>query len=360
MIQRNHILTIATLLVFIGLSNCNDDAESVVSDIESKIDEIVENNINVTTDPGFTLLIQNEGKIELRKAYGLANVQDGRIYQPETKSYIGSITKQFTATAIMILAERELLSVEQHLSEYFPEYPELWKDVTIHHLLAHQSGISDYLNEHGYAFDGMTNRDVINYIIDNGYMNFEPGKMFKYSNTGYIILAELVERITGIPLDIFCKDEIFSILGMKNTYFINENTQVPDDMAVGQDLNGELFDYTIRTNGDGGMISTVDDMLLWNNSHHSNLLVSQETFNTMMSPFSDIENGAYYGYGYIIDNYEGFNLPSGNGGFADIFAYVGRIEEKNFYICLMGNSPNYKLFEELISAILEHYFTYDN
>jgi CubicO group peptidase (beta-lactamase class C family) len=360
MIRRNHILTFATLLLFIGLPSCNDEEEGLKTDIESKIDEIVDNNINVNTDPGFVLLIQNKGKLELRKAYGLANVQDGRIYRPDTKSYIGSISKQFTATAIMLLAERDLLNVDQHISEYFPEYPEIWKDVTIHHLLTHQSGISDYLNDHGYAFDGMTNSDALNYIIENGYINFEPGEMFKYSNTGYIILAELVKRITGTSLDIFCKEEIFLPLGMENTYFINENTQVPNDMAVGHDLNGELFDYTIRTNGDGGMISTVDDMLIWNNSHHSNLIVSHEIFNTMISPFSNIENGTYYGYGYILDNYEGFDLPSGNGGFAGIFAYAGRIEENNFYICLMGNSPNYKLFDELISTSLEYYFLTNN
>ena len=273
MIRKNHILTISALFFLIGLSDCNDDTEDIKIGIESKIDKIIESNINITTDAGLTLLIQNEGKTELRKAYGLARVQEGRFYQPGTQSYIGSISKQFTATAVMILAERKLLSVEQHISEYFPEYPELWKDVTIHHLLTHQSGISDYLNDHGYAFDGMTNSDVLNYIIDNGYMNFEPGEMFKYSNTGYIILALLVERITGKTLDVFCKDEIFSPLGMNNTYFVNESTQIPADMAVGHTLNGELFDYTIRTNGDRGMISTVDDMLLWNNSHNYDLLI---------------------------------------------------------------------------------------
>ncbi len=351
------LLSLSTLILLIfALFGCKKDAEKIDVGIESKIDQIIENNIDVSKDPGLTVLIQSEGETNFRKAYGLANVLKGSKFEPETPCFLGSVSKQFTATAIMILVEREMITVQQHIKEYFPEYPELWKDVTIHHLLTHQSGISDYLNDHGYTFEGMTNSDALDYIFENGYMNFEPGTMFAYSNTGYIILAELVEKVSGMPFRDFCEEEIFSPLGMRDTYFVDENGQVPDDMAVGHTLTGELLDYNIRTKGDGGMISTVDDMLIWDNSLNTLPIISQETLLTMLSPHSDMNNGAFYGYGYIIDSYGGFDLPSNNGGFRGIFAYAGRIKEKGFYICLFGNSPDYVLFEEVISTSLGHYF----
>jgi CubicO group peptidase (beta-lactamase class C family) len=182
-----------------------------------------------------------------------------------------------------------------------------------------------------------------------------PKEMFKYSNTGYIILAELVEKISGKSFELFCDKEIFSPLGMDDTYFINENIPVPNDIAFGHTLDGELFEYDIRTCGDGGIITTVDDMLIWDNSMYSDPVVSLEALEIMMSPLSDMKNGVYYGYGFIIDNFNGYELPSGNGGYAGIFAYSGRNKEKKFYVCLMGNSPNYSLFEELISTVLNHY-----
>ena len=355
MVKNELFLTITLIIGVFALAGCNKDAENIDTGIGSKIDQIIKNNLDKSTDPGLTLLIYNKGQTELRKAYGLANVQDGRIFHPETPCFVASLSKQFTAMAVMICVERELISVDQPITDYFPEYPDLWKEVTIYHLLTHQSGIPDYINDLNYAFEGMTNSDALEYVIENGQMNSDPGEMFSYSNTGYIILAELVEKVSGKSLGNFCKDEIFSPLDMKNTFFVDENNQEPDDRAVGHTLNGELFDYKIRTVGDGGMISTLDDMLIWDKSLNTDLLVNHSTIAEMMSPFADMKNGAYYGYGWFIDKFNGNELISHDGGIAGIFAYAGRIKEKDFFICLFGNSPNYSLFEEVISAALDQY-----
>jgi len=354
---RNELfLTLTIISVVCALSGCNEHGEIIDTGIGSKIDRIIDRNLEESADPGLVILIYRQGQTELRKAYGLADVQAGKRFQPGTPCYTGSLAKQFTAMSIMILVERELIDPQQPIKDYFPEYPDLWNDVTIHHLLTHQSGISDYLNDHRYAFDGMTNIDAISYVIANGYMKFEPGEMFSYSNTGYLLLAELVGKVSGKPLSQFCEEEIFSPLGMENTFFISDKYQEPEDRAIGHTLDGEVLDYTLRTNGDGGMISTVDDMLLWNKSLNSDRIVGKETIGIMMYPYADMKNDAYYGYGWYIDNFNGHELISHDGGIAGIFAYAGRIEEKDFYICLFGNSPNYPLFMDIIRTALEFYF----
>jgi CubicO group peptidase (beta-lactamase class C family) len=356
MVNKKTLLVIIPFICIVVISGCKDETDVIAPDIGSKIDLIVEQNIDGTTDPGLTLLVQHDGKIVLQKAYGLANVQTVEAFNVHTPCFIGSVSKQFTATAIMILVERDSVRVEDPIRDYFPEYPEEWDKVTIHHLLSHQSGISDYFNDHGYAFDGMTNTHALEYIFEHGTLHFEPGERFKYSNTGYIILAELVEMVTGKSLAEFCDEEIFSPLGMNNTLFVVDDNQIPPNRAIGHTLAGEVFDYTIRTNGDGGMISTVDDMAKWDRSLDNNPIISQGMLSAMMNPYSDMKNGAFYGYGFIIDNYNGYTLPSQNGGFSGIFAYYGRNKEKKFFICLMANSPDYALFEEIISTILDYYF----
>jgi CubicO group peptidase (beta-lactamase class C family) len=348
--------TITVISLILMFSGCEGNAEKVEPGIQSTIDQIVESYIDKNQDPGLSMLVYYEGNTVFRKAYGMADVQTGSRYQPGMSCYTGSLAKQFTAMAIMILVERKLINLQKSITDYFPEYPDLWKDVTIHHLLTHQSGISDYLNDHGYAMDGMTNEDAIDYILVNGHMNFDPGEMFRYSNTGYVILAELVEKISGKPFYLFCEEEIFSPVGMEHTFFVNDNHQIPENRAIGHNLDGIENDYTLRTNGDGGLISTVDDMLLWDKSLDTGLPVSSETIITMMSPYADMKNGAYYGYGWYVDNFNGRELISHDGGIAGLFAYAGRIKEKNFYICLFGNSPNYPLFMEVIESTLEFYF----
>ena len=351
-----YLIIVVFIISVIAVQGCNDNTESVEPAIGSEIDQLISNNPDANIDPGLTILIQYEGKTVLRKAYGLANVETGSIFLPETPCHIGSVTKQFTAMAVMMCIEKEWIDEQQLLSEYFPEYPDLWDYVTIHHLLTHQSGIPDYLNDLHYSFDGMTNDDALEYVIGNGQMNFEPGVMFSYSNTGYIILAKLVEKVSEKGFAEFCKEEIFSPLGMENTYFVDEKNRESENRAIGHTLDGEPYDYFVLTYGDAGIISTIDDMLVWDKSLNSNLLVNHETISKMMSSYADMHNGAYYGYGFIIDNFNGYDLPSHSGGLAGIFAYTGRIKEKDFYIGLFGNSPNYKLFEEIISTALEHYF----
>jgi CubicO group peptidase (beta-lactamase class C family) len=355
MVKKEFFLTALMIIIILVSPSCNDDPENIDISIGSKIDQIIENNINENIDPGLTILIYNEGEIEFRKAYGLADTHDGRKFLPETPCFIGSLSKQFTAMAVMICAERELLNVQDNILDFFPEYPDLWQEVTIHHLLTHQSGIPDYLNDLHYSFEGMTNKDALDFVIENGQMNFTPGERYSYSNTGYIILAELVERVSGKSLGVFCKNEIFSQLGMAGTCFVDENNQAPVDRAIGHTLDGDTFDYTHRTNGDGGMISTVDDMLRWDKGVNSDKLVSEETISKMITPFSDMNNGAYYSYGWMIDNFNGFDLLCHDGGLAGIFAYACHIKQKDFYLCLFGNSPDYSLFEEIIFTVLDHY-----
>ena len=123
---------------------------------------------------------------------------------------------------------------------------------------------------------GLTNNEALEYVIEYGKVNFNPEERFSYSNTGFIILAKLVEKETGKSLSAFCCDEIFQPLGMDNTFFVIDINQAPVDRAIGHTMTGEVFDYTQCTNGDGGMISTLDDMLIWYHGINTGEIVYQE------------------------------------------------------------------------------------
>lgn len=323
--------------------------------LEFKIDSIVNRHIK-PTDPGIAVLVHKEGETSFRRGYGMADLERKVPFKPNTMGYIGSVAKQFTAMAVMICAERGLLKVNDPLLHYFPEFPDLWNEVTIHHLLTHQSGIPDYSNDLGYYFNGIKNQDAITYVIENNTMNFLPGEKFKYSNTGYILLAELVERTAKTPFTEFCQHEIFDPLGMHNSLFLEESQADIPGRAIGYTKQGKLNDYFLRTEGDGGMISTVDDLLIWNESLYTEKLVKTETITTIFGKHTEIGEGAFYGYGWVIGNVRGLDNPTHSGGSAGTSAYISRIAEQDFFLAMIANGSGPELKVNIIRAVLLHYF----
>ena len=218
--KRHLFIKTITLISFTLLLSFSNQAQI----IESQIDDIL-NASYKANEPGATALVYKNGNVIYRKGFGSANLELGVAMKPEHVFEIGSITKQFTAIAILMLEEQGKLKVEDEITKYIPDYPTLGKTITIHQLLNHTSGIKSYTAMQSFrdnARRDMTPTEIIDFF-KNEQMDFDPGEKFLYNNSGYILLGHIIEVVTGNSYADFIQKNIFDKLGMKNSYYGSMN-----------------------------------------------------------------------------------------------------------------------------------------
>ena len=217
-----------------------------------------------------------------RRGYGLAHLEQKLPIQSDTSFCLASRSKQFTAMAVLMLAEQGLLRLEDRLRLYIPTWPGWGTEITLRHLLQHTSGLPDYISlltsyvhgENIAAFTrdltGVTNADVLQLMIQLTEPIFKAGEHYSYSNAGYVLLAMIVEQVSGQLFATFLKERIFAPLGMKPTRVYDASRPVVHNLAQGyiwQDDHFEPWDYPLLTAGDGGLFSTIDDLLRWDQAY---------------------------------------------------------------------------------------------
>jgi CubicO group peptidase (beta-lactamase class C family) len=216
--------------------------------------------------PGASLLVLQDGKPLVRKSYGFASLEEKSEAAPATNYRLASVTKQFTAASILILASEGRLTLDDPIERYFPG---LSGPVTIRHLLTHTSGLVDYED---VMPEGTTSQihdiDVLHLLEANRQVYFSPGTSYRYSNSGYALLALIVERVSGKTFAAFLHDRIFEPLGMKNTVAFEEGVSTVSTRAFGYSREGEGWKRddqspTSAVLGDGGIYSSVDDLAKW-------------------------------------------------------------------------------------------------
>lgn len=224
-----------------------------------------------THSPGCAVGVVRGGELVLTRGYGMASLEHDVRITPQTAFYAASVSKQFTAFAVALLADQGKLSLDDDIRRWIPEVPDFGATITVGHLLHHTSGLRDYfglLALTGWPGDGrLTMAEVLDLTSRQRALNFPPGTQYLYSNTGYVLLAVLVERVSGQPLREFAKAEIFEPLGMSRTTFRDDHTMLIEDRALayapdaenGYRLNVPGFAVV----GDGGLYTTVEDMGLW-------------------------------------------------------------------------------------------------
>lgn len=274
------------------------------------------------------LLVARDGEVILERAYGEADRETGRAMTTETAITIGSISKQFTAAAIMKLVELGKLTPQDPITRFFDDVPEDKRSTTLHHLLTHSAGLADGL---GSDRDVSQNADEYLAMTLASELSSPPGETYRYSNVGYSLLAMVVERVSGQGYEEFLAEHIFGPAGMKRT-----GVRIPDyeptDLAVGYSQNqrwGAVFDYALREDGlgwnmrgNGGIHSTAGDMYRWTTALMENTVLSEESREQLFTPFVPEGGGTFYGYGWSIEN-----SPSGkpavghNGGNMVFFAH---------------------------------------
>jgi CubicO group peptidase (beta-lactamase class C family) len=253
--------------------------------------------------PGLAVLVVREGEIRLARGYGAANLKTRTPVSRETNFRLASLTKQFTAMSIMILAERGKLALDDSMRAFTPGFPRYGDSITLRHLLTHASGLLDYED---FITPETTvplkDRDVLKILGKEDRNLFPPGTGFRYSNSGYAVLAMVVEAASGMSFAHFLRENIFGPLSMRNTLAYEAGISEVPNRAFGYTRRGDLFEETDQSLtssvlGDGGIYSSVDDLFKWDQALYGAQLVSRAM---LEQAFTD--HGRGYGFGWFIEN----------------------------------------------------------
>jgi len=286
---KQTLLQTVLFACFILLS-FNTAAQSIEQQVDAILNEQYEHN-----GPGATALIYKNGDVIYRKGFGYANLELDVKMNPNHVFEIGSITKQFTAIAILMLEEQGKLKVDDDITTFIPDYPTHGNTITVHHLLNHTSGIKSYTAMKSFrekARVDMTPTELID-VFKNEPMDFNPGEQYRYNNSGYIILGHIIEVVTGASYEDFVQKNFFDKLGMSNSYYGSHQKLIKNRAYGYQDRDGYVnADYLSMTlpYAAGSLMSNVDDLLKWQKALNTYQLISKATYEKAING-SSLNNG---------------------------------------------------------------------
>jgi len=298
------------------------------------------------TGPGAAAIVVKGGEVAYRGARGFANLELGVPLSPDHVFRIGSITKQFTAGAILLLADRGRLSVEDPISKYLPDYPTHGHTITIEHLLTHTSGIYSYTDVPGFMTGtevrtDLTIEELID-LFDEYEMDFAPGEQWNYSNSGYVLLGAIIEAVSEQSYAAFVQENIFEPLGMKNSYYGGAQL-IPRRVAgyrgsKGEYANADFISMTVP-HAAGSLLSTVDDLWRWNDGLFNGGLLKEHSLARMTTTFT-LNDGEDTGYGYGL----GIGSPRGElhihhgGGIHGFSTFATWLPESEIFVTVLANN----------------------
>ncbi|HEY0579395.1 MAG TPA: serine hydrolase, partial [Candidatus Nitrosocosmicus sp.] len=293
---------ITILALFCVLFNTANSQQNNDKQLSSAFDKVVEEQFKVN-ETGVAVLVSRNGKIIYERAQGMANLELSVPMQTYTIFRIGSITKQFTAVAILQLMENGKLNLQDDITKYLPGYPTQGNTITIEHLLSHTSGIRDFTsikdNEKRIAID-YTPNEIIDYFKGQP-MRFAPGTKWEYSNSGYFLLGYIIEQISGKTYGQYLEENIFKPLGMRNSFYTDNGTIVKN-RASGYTQGNKVIEnarYISMTQpyAAGSVQSTVEDLFKWNQAVQSYKLIKKETLAKALTKYI-LNDGTETNYGY--------------------------------------------------------------
>ena len=326
---------------------------------------------NKQDSPGAVLGIFKDGKILYAKGYGTANLDYGIPMSPQTVLRTGSISKQFIAMGIALLAEQGKLSITDNIRKYLPEMPEYSKPITLAHLLHHTSGIREYLTlvsligkpeGSGYVY---TPQGLLSMLARQRALDFKPGEKFLYSNSGYFLLAEIISRVSGSSASSFVNKHIFEPLGMESTRLHDDPNAIIKNRGVGYsplENGGYRLDILrLKVIGDLGVISSVEDFLKWDQNFYNNKLgkASPALIETMLTTGS-LNDGKNldYAFGLRVGSYRGIRTVSHGGSAVGYVAHYLQFPEQKFSIIILSNLSSFSP-AELSKKIADLYLVDD-
>ena len=308
--------------------------------------------------PGAAVLVVQDGRILLSKGYGLSNVETKEPIRPDTVFDLASVSKQFTAMAILMLVERGKLSLDDPLSKFFPEFPPHAQKITVRHILNHTSGLPDYMviftangkidkNWKPGGFEP-TSADTVKLLAEQKELRFAPGEKWEYSNSGYVVLGQIAGKAAGKPLPQFLKENVFQPLGMKSTLVADESKPKIKNRAISYGMEAGKFenaDYTPLNliYGDGNVNTTIEDMFLWDQALYTEKLVKSATLKQAFTSgklTSGKETG--YGFGWSVGQYGGLEIVGHSGGWAGFRTDITRFPQEKFTVVVLSNLGSFR------------------
>jgi CubicO group peptidase (beta-lactamase class C family) len=295
--------------------------------------------------PGAAVIVVKDGKTLLRQAYGMADVGKGVKMTPDMVLRIGSMTKQFTASGILLLADEGKLSIQDEITKYLPDYPTQGRKITIEHLLTHTSGIVSYTGKPGFPQRAPQDTSVAATIdsFKDDPLQFEPGTQWRYNNSGYYLLGAIIEKVSGMPYHQFVQERIFVPLGMRHTaYEGHERGQWPG--AAGHSPLEKGFGPARQLGKNqsyaaGELVSTVDDLATWDAAIAAGKLLKPATWQRAFTSYRLADGkDSHYGYGWEMSLVQGEPAIGHSGSTRGFRSYGLRIPGKGVYVAVLTNS----------------------
>jgi CubicO group peptidase (beta-lactamase class C family) len=312
-------------------------------------ERLVDGLYNSTTTkgaPGVAVLVSQDGKVLYKKAFGFADLEKKEKVSPETKFRIGSITKQFTAAAILKLQEEKKLSVTDKLSKYFPDFPK-GEEVTLYHLITHTSGIHSYTGKNEFlqkVTSPITNDSLLNFFKNDPY-DFNPGEQYRYNNSGYFLLGYIIEKVSGKSYSQYLKDTFFEPLKMTNTG-VHTSALTLKNEAKGYMKPGGKYERALNwdmswAGAAGALYSTVGDLFLWNEALYNGKVLNDKSFADALTSVK-LNNGktppdGEYGYGLGLRKYRDLAVVEHGGGLHGFISQLSRFPQEKFTVVILTN-----------------------
>ncbi|MBL9212968.1 MAG: serine hydrolase [Opitutaceae bacterium] len=298
--------------------------------------------------PGAAVLVARNGQVVLERSYGLANLSSGAPITRTTRFRIGSVSKQFTAAAVLKLAEEKRLRLDDPIIRFFPEWPR-GDEITVRHLLQHASGIHDFTRDAGFAtgvIRPVARADLIQ-IIRQAPLDFIPGRKFRYSNSGYTLLGEIIERVTGVGYEEYLHRTFFEPLGMNQTGIYPSQPADPCD-ALGYAFERDAYREAANWHpswlvGAGGLCSTPHDLFRWNEALYGGKVLTPAslqvafTVGVLTDDDPDKPETTGYGSGWFIDRLRGERELSHGGEMAGFGSYLLRLPDHSLTVVVLLN-----------------------
>lgn len=335
-------LVFVATFVLVSLSSASAD----------EVDDYVKSQLRQLHIPGASVAIVRDGRIIKAQSYGLANVEWNIPAANNTVYELGSITKQFTAAAIMVLVEEGKVGLDDKIRKYFPAAPEAWEHITIRHLLSHTSGIQNHVAlpeflsvfQTNLTFQPSLTRDELIKWFFKLPLEFQPGETWAYDNTGYYLLGIVVEQVSGKSYWQFLEERIFHPLGMTATRSTDPRLIVPNRASGYEWKNNSFENRSVLTPfvafSAGALLSNVEDLARWDAALYSDKLLKKSSLDQMWTTTTTRARAAApfgYGFGWFIESYHGHHIVQHSGGTMGFSSVIYRYVDDRFTVIILTN-----------------------